>query len=85
MAENIEIPEEIAALSFEDALQQLETIVAQLESGNVDLEKSIGIYTRGTQLKAHCEQKLRSAEARIEKLVIGSDGTPTGSTPFETD
>lgn len=85
MAENIEIPAEIAALSFEDALQQLEGIVAQLESGNVDLEKSIDIYTRGTQLKAHCEQKLRSAEARIEKLVIGTDGTPTGSTPFETD
>lgn len=85
MAENIEIPAEIAALSFEDALQQLESIVAQLESGNVDLEKSIDIYTRGTQLKAHCEQKLRSAEARIEKLVIGTDGTPTGSTPFETD
>lgn len=85
MADLIEIPAEIAALSFEDALQQLENIVAQLESGNVDLEKSIDIYTRGTQLKAHCEQKLRSAEARIEKLVIGADGAPGGTVPFASE
>jgi len=68
------IPADISALSFEQALDQLDKIVAQLESGKVDLEQSISIYTRGTQLKRHCEAKLKAAQERVEKIVIGADG-----------
>lgn len=77
-----EVPAEIQQMSFEAALAELETIVGRLESGNVDLEASIDMYARGAHLKAHCEAKLKSAEARVEKLVIGANGQPTGSEPF---
>jgi exodeoxyribonuclease VII small subunit len=72
---------DIAALTFEQALQQLEQIVQRLEKGQVDLEDSIEIYERGSKLKAHCEAKLKDAEARIEKIVI----TPAGpaAQPFD--
>jgi exodeoxyribonuclease VII small subunit len=66
--------EPIDALSFEAALRELETIVSRLEQGEVDLEDSIALYERGTALKAHCEKKLRSAESRLEKIVLGPDG-----------
>jgi exodeoxyribonuclease VII small subunit len=72
---------EIAALSFEQALAQLEQIVQRLEKGQVDLEDSIEIYERGSKLKAHCEAKLKDAEARIEKIVITPGGPATA--PFE--
>ena len=75
-------PGAIASLSFEQALQQLETIVQQLEKGQVPLEESIAIYEKGTALKAHCETKLRDAEARIEKIVIGPGGAPS-VVPFD--
>lgn len=75
-------PGPISGLSFEQALQQLETIVQQLEKGQVPLEESIAIYEKGTALKAHCEAKLRDAEARIEKIVIGPGGAPS-VVPFD--
>lgn len=68
------IPEDIAALGFEEALAALEEIVGKLESGSVNLEDSIDMYTRGTWLKRHCEAKLRLAEARIEKIALREDG-----------
>jgi len=67
--------DEIAALSFEDALKQLEDIVRKLETGNAKLDESIAAYERGALLKRHCEKKLREAQARVEKIVIGADGT----------
>jgi exodeoxyribonuclease VII small subunit len=73
---------DIAALTFEQALQQLEQIVQRLEKGQVELEDSIAIYERGTALKAHCEAKLRDAEARIEKIVIGPGGQAS-TAPFD--
>ncbi len=66
-----------ATLSFESALAELEQIVQKLESGRADLEESIDLYARGTALKAHCDAKLKSAQARIEKIVIGPDGAAT--------
>lgn len=69
MTETTEIPEDIQQMTFEVALQELEKIVEQLDSGRVDLDQSINIYTRGSQLKAHCEQKLRSAQERVERIV----------------
>ena len=68
--------EDIASLSFEQALAQLERIVAELESGRTDLEQSIEAYERGSKLKAHCEAKLKEAQLRVEKIVIGPSGQP---------
>ena len=65
---------EIAKLSFEDALKELEEIVRALESGKGKLEDSIKSYERGAALKAHCERKLSEAQARIEKIAFGADG-----------
>lgn len=64
----------IDAMSFEAALAELETIVQQLESGDVELEQSISIYERGAALKAHCEKKLREAELKVEKIVLDDQG-----------
>lgn len=58
---------EIAAMSFEEAMKALEDVVRSLESGNVELEKSIALYERGAALKAHCEQKLKEAEERSRR------------------
>ena len=63
-------------MSFEAALEELETIVNKLESGRVDLEASIAIYERGEKLKARCETLLKKAEARIEKITLKPDGPP---------
>ena len=67
----------LKALSFEDALGELETIVRSLETGESPLEESISAYERGIKLKAHCETKLRDALAKIEKISIKSDGSIT--------
>lgn len=76
-AEQQEIPKDIAAMSFESALAELEEIVRDLETGDGDLDTSINGYTRGVFLKKHCEAKLKEAEARIDKIVVGADGAPT--------
>ncbi len=67
-------PTDIAAMSFETALAELESIVEQLERGEVELEKSIAMYERGAALKAHCEARLKDAQLKVDKIVIGSDG-----------
>jgi exodeoxyribonuclease VII small subunit len=74
---------DVSALSFEAALEQLERIVGQLESGSVSLEDSIGLYTKGVALKQHCEAKLADAQARIEKIQVGADGKPKGTVPLD--
>jgi len=68
----------IEELSFEGALKELEAIVTRLEQGEVDLEDSIALYERGQSLKAHCEKKLKSAEGRLEKIVLGAAGPEVG-------
>jgi exodeoxyribonuclease VII small subunit len=68
------MPAEIAKLSFEEALQELEQIVKRLEGGAGKLDDAIQSYERGTLLKRHCEAKLREAQARVDKIVIGPDG-----------
>lgn len=70
----MELPDDIKTLSFEDALAALETIVQKLEKGQVPLEESIEIYTRGTYLRQHCEAKLKDAEARIRKITVTANG-----------
>jgi exodeoxyribonuclease VII small subunit len=76
---------DIKTLSFEKALALLEEIVAKLESGKVDLEESIKIYERGETLRKHCETKLAEAEARIEKITLGANGKPTGTTALDVE
>ena len=75
MSEKIEIDEDIRAMSFEEALSALENIVDRLETGDVALEESIEIYQRGSQLRAFCEEELKSAQARIEKITGAGAGT----------
>ena len=65
---------EIAAMSFEDALAELEQIVRRLEAGQVKLDDAIQSYERGAQLKRHCEQKLAEAQQRVDRIVVGPDG-----------
>ncbi|AKR54549.1 exodeoxyribonuclease 7 small subunit [Youhaiella tibetensis] len=81
MAENIN--EDIKAMSFERALEELETIVQKLESGRAPLQESIAIYERGEALKAHCDGLLKTAEARIEKITLSRDGKPAGTEPLD--
>tara|TARA_R110000868_G_scaffold91679_15_gene254116 strand:+ start:4559 stop:4807 length:249 start_codon:yes stop_codon:yes gene_type:complete len=76
---------DIEKLNFEDALAQLEQIVTQLESGNAPLEKSIELYERGTALKAHCEKRLKAAEAKVEKITLSASGEPTGTQPLDVE
>ena len=75
---------EIAAMSFEDALRALEDVVRKLEGGDVPLDDSISLYERGEQLRKHCQARLDAAQARIDKIVQKSDGTVTGTAPFDT-
>ncbi|MCZ6455264.1 MAG: exodeoxyribonuclease VII small subunit [Alphaproteobacteria bacterium] len=79
-----EISSDIAKLSFEQALEQLEDIVRQLEGGESALEQALEAYERGAQLKRHCEAKLKQAQSRVEKISLAADGTPQAS-PAEVD
>ena len=72
-----QMPADIAKLSFEEALQELEQIVKRLEGGTGKLDDAIQSYERGTLLKRHCEAKLREAQARVDKIVIAPDGSVT--------
>lgn len=74
-----EIPEDVKALSFETALRELEGIVRRMETGEGELEQSIGDYARGMALKAHCETKLADARMKVEKVVQGEGGATTTS------
>jgi exodeoxyribonuclease VII small subunit len=69
------IPDDIAGMSFEEALAALEAIVKTLESGDGTLDESITAYERGALLKRHCEAKLREAEAKVEKISLAADGS----------
>ena len=78
------IPPDIAALSFEDALAELERIVRQLEEGRSKLDDAITSYERGTALRRHCEAKLREAQAKVERITIAADGA-VGSEPVRIE
>jgi exodeoxyribonuclease VII small subunit len=69
-----QLPSEIAAMTFEQALAELEKIVQDLERGQLDLEAAITAYERGTHLKLHCESKLREAQLRVDKISLAPDG-----------
>ena len=78
-------PQAIAELSFEAALKRLEEIVRKLESGEATLDESITLYGEGDRLKQQCEARLQAAQAKIEKIQFGRDGSPSGTAPFDSD
>ena len=75
----------VATLSFEDALKRLEEIVRKLESGEAALDDAIKLYEEGDRLKQQCETRLKAAQAKIEQIQIGGGGAPTGTAPFGAD
>jgi len=81
MAENTQA--DVKKLTFERAIEELEIIVKRLEDGKVPLEESVAIYERGEALKRRCEELLRQAEARVDKITTGANGEVTGTEPLD--
>jgi len=73
---------DVAELSFEAALKRLEEIVRKLESGEAPLDEAIALYGEGDRLKQQCEARLQAAQAKIEQIQFGPDGSPSGTAPF---
>ncbi len=78
-------PADVAAMSFEDAMRELETVVDRLDHGDVPLEESIGLYERGAALRVHCEAKLKAAEERVAQITLGEGRAPTGTVTVKVD
>ena len=76
---------DVGQLPFERAIEELELIVRRLEEGKVPLEESIAIYERGEALKRRCEELLRQAEARVEKITLDAAGKPSGAEPLDVE
>jgi exodeoxyribonuclease VII small subunit len=74
----------IEVMSFEDALNELQGLVKALEKGEAKLDEAIRAYERGAALKQHCERKLREAQAKVDKIVVGADGS-LSSEPIKFD
>ena len=74
---------EIGAMSFEEAMKELEAVVGKLERGEVSLEESIRLYERGAALKAHCDARLKAAEEKVARITLGEGGEPRGTVPVE--
>ncbi|TJZ92538.1 exodeoxyribonuclease VII small subunit [Paracoccus gahaiensis] len=74
---------DITTLSFEEAMRELEATVGKLETGEATLEESIALYERGAALRKHCEDRLRAAEERVEKITLAANGQPSGVEPVE--
>ena len=70
-------------MSFEAALARLEEIVRLLERGEAPLDQSIDLYQEGDRLRRLCEERLKSAQARIDAIALGPDGRPRGTVPFD--
>ncbi|WP_295314169.1 exodeoxyribonuclease VII small subunit [Roseobacter sp.] len=73
----------VSEMSFEQAMAELETVLGQLERGDVALDESIALYERGAALKKRCEEKLKDAEEKVAAITLDPDGKPSGTTPVE--
>jgi exodeoxyribonuclease VII small subunit len=71
-----------ADLSFEEALKELERIVARLESGDAQLQEALDLYERGNRLRQACAERLDAAQARIEAIRTDAEGRAAGTQPF---
>jgi exodeoxyribonuclease VII small subunit len=76
---------DVAAMPFEQAMQELERIVGELEKGSVSLDESVKLYARGKALQERCEKLLADAEARVEKITLGETGEPKGVAPLDME
>lgn len=76
---------DVKGLSFEQALKELEGIVGRLEQGSVPLEESIAIYERGDALRKHCDELLKVAEAKVEKIRVSAEGKADGVEPLDAE
>ena len=76
---------DVKKMPFERAIEELESIVKRLEEGKVPLEVLVATDERGEALKKRCEELLRQAEARVEKITLDTNGKPTGSEPLDVD
>jgi exodeoxyribonuclease VII small subunit len=76
---------DVKKLTFEQAIEELESIVSRLEGDKVPLEESVTIYERGEALKRRCEELLRQAEARVEKITLDASGKPSGTEPLDVN
>ena len=76
---------DVGLLSFERAIEELESIVKRLEDGKVPLEELVAIYERGEALKRRCEELLHQAEARVQKITLDAGGNPTGAEPLDVE
>ena len=74
---------DISKVSFEQAMKELEDVVAKLENGQVPLEDSIKLYEMGNDLKKHCEQKLKEAEEKVSQITFSNDGSVSGTKSIE--
>ena len=74
---------DVRKMPFERAIEELESIIKRLEEGKVPLEESVTIYERGEALKQRCEELLRQAEARVDKITLDSGGKPKGTEPLD--
>lgn len=74
---------DVNKMAFEQAIEELETIIKRLEEGKVPLEESVKIYERGEALKRRCEELLKAAEARVEKITTDASGKPKGTEPLD--
>ncbi|MEQ9036859.1 MAG: exodeoxyribonuclease VII small subunit [Silicimonas sp.] len=74
---------QVGEMSFEEAMKELESVVAKLESGDVPLEDSIKLYERGAALKEHCQKKLSEAEEKVAQITLDGDGNPKGTVPVD--
>ena len=72
----------VETMTFEEAMAALEQVVGALERGEVPLEQSIALFERGAALKAHCADKLKDAEEKVE-LIRAQEGRAVGTTPAE--
>jgi exodeoxyribonuclease VII small subunit len=80
-----EVKPDISEMPFEAALAELEQIVDQLEKGAVALDESIRLYERGEALKKRCDELLKNAEMRIEKITLAADGGFKGMVPLDDE
>ena len=73
----------VGEMSFEEALREFEGVVKALDEGDVALDQSIRLYKRGSELRAHCEARLKEAEEQVEQITLDANGAPTGTKPAE--
>ena len=73
----------VEEMTFEQAMRELETVVGQLERGDVALDASIALYERGAKLKKRCEDELKRAEEKVAALTLDASGTPVATQPLD--